>query len=782
MNRFFDQVRTLFIRAKQFFQRQSSVRKILIVGFVLFGIPLLGCCLLFLVVWSGLTGSLPDREELRAVQNPVATEVYSADSVLLGRYFIQERSDVRFEDIPPHVLKALQATEDIRFFEHNGTDTRSFLRVLVKSILLQDESSGGGSTITQQLAKNLFPRRRYWFLSVPINKVREMIVAGRLESIYSKNEILTLYLNTIPFGDNTYGIETAAQRFFSVPTKKLNPQQGAVLVGMLKATYSYNPRVFPERSLQRRNVVLEQMKKYEMLTIKASDSLKALPLKLQYNRITHHEGLAPYFRDYIREQLTEWCRTHTRADGDLYNLYTSGLKVYTTIDSRLQRYAEDAVREQMAATQKKFDNHWSKTKPWDKHPEILKDAVRRSARYERLKSQGLSHDQIMKTMDEKVLMNVFSWEGEKEVMMSPLDSIRHYLSFLNAGVLAMDPSNGAIRAWVGGVNHNYFQYDHVKKTTRRQVGSTFKPIVYAAALEHGVDPCDYISAEKIIYTNEEEWTPANSGEENYDLKYSMAGGLAYSVNTVSVKVLEKAGIQNTISLARKMGIEAEIPSVPSMALGVADISMTEMVSAYACFANQGKSVEPNYLTSITDREGTVLEKFKTAASEQALSSESATLMLHMLKRTIDEGTGSRLRNQYGINGDVAGKTGTTQSNADGWFIAVMPKLVVGAWVGADDPRIHFRTTSLGQGASTALPIVGKMLRHAQMDPETKPLLRGQFPGLSASLQRKIDCPLYKSDTNIFERIFGKRKSDNRRAFGESEKKKKGFLKKLFGNR
>jgi penicillin-binding protein 1A len=781
-NRFFDQVRFQLVRIKQFFQRQSSVRKFLIVGFLFFGVPLLGLLLLFLLVWSGLTGRLPNQDELRVVQNPVSTEVYSADSVLLGRYFIQERSDITYENIPAHVLHAVQATEDVRFYEHNGIDTRSFVRVLVKSILLQDESSGGGSTITQQLAKNLYPRRNYWLFTMPINKMREMIIASRLENVYDKKEIITLYLNTIPFGDNTYGIEAASQRFFSTPARKLTTVQGAVLIGMLKATYYYNPRVFPDRAHQRRNTVLGQMKKYNMISSHQYDSMKELPLVLKYNRITHHEGLAPYFRAYLRETLLEWCKTHYREDGEPYNLYTDGLKIYTTIDSRLQTHAEEAVRQQMTVIQRKFNDHWHDVKPWDKRPEIVTDAVHRSQRYRQLKEQKLSEEEITAIMEKPVLMNLFSWEGEKEKTMSPMDSIKHYLSFLNAGVLAMDPSQGAIRAWVGGINHHYFQFDHVRKSTRRQVGSTFKPIVYAAALEKGVDPCDYISAEKVVYTDRKEWTPANSGEENYDLKYSMPGALAYSVNTVSVKVLEKAGIQNTLALARKMGISSEMPSVPSLALGVADLSMTEIVQAYACFANEGKSVEPYYLTSITAADGKVLETFKPAEPEAALSEKSALMMLHMLKRTINEGTGSRLRTQYGIEGDIAGKTGTTQSNADGWFIAVMPDLVVGAWVGADDPRVHFRSTALGQGASTALPIVGKMLRQVQRDAEVKHFLSNHFPPLSASMQRSLSCPMFKSDTNIFERIFGKREKENRRAFGSRDKNKKGLFKKIFGNR
>jgi penicillin-binding protein 1A len=786
MNRFIGQGRVQFSKVKQFFLRQSNVRKILIVGFLFIGLPAVGVLLLFLTVWSGVLGELPDKETLRLVQNPVSAEIYSADSVLLGKYFIQERSDIRYEDIPQHVMQAVVATEDIRFHEHDGIDLRSFLRVLVKSILLQNESSGGGSTITQQLAKNLYPRKDYYLLSLPVNKTREMIIASRLEDVYDKKTLLTLYLNTIPFGDNTYGLEASSRRFFNVPAKKLTVDQGAVLIGMLKATYTYNPRIFPERATRRRNVVLAQMKKYAMLSPGQYDTLQALPLRLSYTKITHHEGPAPYFRDYIREELEAWCRAHTKTNGDPYDLYTDGLRIYTTIDSRLQAYAEEAVRRQMTVIQKKFNDHWGKRRPWDKEPGIVQDAIRHSDRYKNLVKQRLSKEAISKIMETPVVMNVFTWEGEEEVRMSPVDSIKHYLTFLNTGVLAMDPRQGAVKAWVGGINHHFFQYDHIRESTKRQVGSTFKPIVYAAALEQGVHPCDFISAEKTVYTDMDEWTPANAGEENYDLKYSMAGALAYSVNTVSVKVLEKAGIQNTLTLARKMGVRSAMPAVPSLALGVADLSMTEMVTAYACFANQGKAVTPFYMTAITTPDGQVLETFTPAPAEQALSPESAQLMLHMLRRTINEGTGVRLRTQYGITADIAGKTGTTQSNADGWFMAILPELVIGAWVGADDPRIHFRSTALGQGASTALPIVGNLLQQVQTDQEINSMMRHQFPELPFSLRNKLSCAMYKSDKNLFQRIFGKGKKEkeNRRAFGEGEKekkkKKKNFLEKLFG--
>ncbi len=768
-----------------FFQQKTLLGKLIITGGIVAGMLFGGILFLYLLVVSEMLGDVPNREELRQVENPVASEVYSADSVLLGRYFIQERSDIRFDQIPSHVTDALLTTEDVRFYVHHGIDYRSLTRVLFKSLLLQDDASGGGSTLTQQLVKNLYPRKNYWLFSLLINKMREMIVASRLEKVYDKNSLLALYLNTVPFGDNTYGIESAAQRFFSRSTKKLSIDQGAVLIGMLKATYYYNPRIFPERSKQRRNVVLSQMEKYEKLKPVTADSLQTLPLILNYNRITHHSGLAPYFREYIRTELLAWCRDHTNDKGEPFNLYTDGLKIYTTLDSRLQRYAEEATRQQMALLQDRFLKHWGKSDPWHNQPNVLEDAIQKSDRYKGLKQSGLTHQQIMAEMKKPLVMNVFTWQGEKEVTMSPLDSIKHYLKFLNAGVLAMDPKQGAIRVWVGGIDHHYFQFDHVRESTKRQVGSTIKPIVYAAALENGERPCDYISAEKTTYKGVEEWTPLNT-EENYDLKYSMEGGLTYSVNTVAVHVLEKAGIDNTVSLAQKMGITSELDPVPSLALGTPSISVTEMVAAYSCMTNNGKTVKPFYITSIASRNDVALERFKPVLGDQVLTTENAQMLVHMLKRAVNEGTGAGMRSRFGINNDMSGKTGTTQSNADGWFIAMTPKLVVGSWVGADDPRIRFRSTALGQGASTALPIVATFFQQVNADAEFKQLTRARFSPLPASLERRLSCDPYKTDTNVLEKIFGKKEKESTRTFGEKEKqnekkKKKGFFKKLFGS-
>jgi len=726
------------------------------------------------LVWSGALGSLPDKTELQQIQNPVASEVYSADSVLIGRYFIYERSAIDFKKIPKHVIQAVIATEDIRFYEHHGIDQKSLGRVLVKSLLLR-QSSGGGSTLTQQLAKNLFPRKEYVILSMVINKLREIIIASRLEDIYDKDELLTLYLNTIPFGDNTYGLEAAAQRFFGVPTPKLSIHQAAVLVGMLKANYAYNPRIFPERSLKRRNVVLSQMEKYGMLTKPQADSIKNLPLALNYTKISHHSGLAPYFREYLRPQLLEWCKETLQQNGQPFNLYTDGLKIYTTIDSRLQRYAEEAMVSQMKILQAKFDQHIKKAKPWNKQPAILQDAIIRSDRYKTLKSNGLDHNEVIKIMDQPTLKNIFTWNGEEEHLISSIDSIRHHLKFLNTGVLAIDPHSGKVRAWVGGIDHHYFQYDHVRENTKRQVGSTFKPIVYAAALEQGIKPCDFISAAKTVYKNAEGWSPANT-ENNYDLKYSMTGAMVHSVNTVSVKLLEKAGISKTIQLSKKMGITSSLPAVPALALGVANVSMFEMVTAYCSFANSGYSVTPTYITSITSHDNKILAVFKSAPKQPVMSKQTAQSIVYMMRQVVNQGTASGI-NRFGIMTNLAGKTGTTQSNTDGWFIGITPNLVIGSWVGADDPRIHFRTTALGQGAKTAMPIVGDFLQRTYKDPSLATISDASFTPLPGDLERKLSCDFSKEDKNVFERIFGKRQTEEKKNFGE---KKKGFFERIFG--
>ena len=714
---------------------------------------------LIVATYLGVFGEIPTKKELTSINQQVATEIFSADSILLGRYYWQERSTVPPGEIPPALKHALVATEDARFYKHGGVDVRSLIRVLIKGIILQNESAGGGSTITQQLAKNLFPRRSFAILSLPINKLREIIIARRLENVYTKDEILVLYLNTVPFGDNVYGVRTAADRFFSSAVKNLTPDQAAVLVGMLKATHTYNPRIFPDRSKQRRNVVLAQMEKYSFITTEEKESLQLKPLGLRYNRVTHNSGLAPYFREYIKNDLLAWCATHERPDGKPYNLYTDGLKIYTTIDSRLQQYAEMAMQSHLKELQKKFMRQVERATV----DEVVSGQLKKLPKYKALKKKGLSEKEILAEMKKPALRKVFTWDGGKEQEISAYDSLKHHLQFLQAGVAALEPQTGHVKSWVGGIDHEFFQYDHVKESTKRQIGSTFKPIVYAAALERGVDPCDYVSARQTSYSNVEDWTPQNSSADSYDKKYSMEGGLAGSVNTVSIRLLEKAGIGQTIATAKRMGIKSDLPNVPSIALGSPSISIIEMVSAYAVFANEGNYMQPVFITAITDQRGKVLEQFEAPKKEAAISESTADMMIHMLERVVNEGTGSSLRARYGLTNDIAGKTGTTQSNTDGWFIGITPKLVVGAWVGADDPRLHFRNTSQGQGSATALPIVGRLLQHAGKDKRLSDITKAKFPPLAPELLARLDCDLERSDRNFFQRLFNiKRKVKDRK--------------------
>lgn len=712
--------------------------------------PFIFVLLLLCVVWY----ETPWNSDLRNIRNQVASEVYSADSVLLGRYYIQDRTEVAYEDISQAVMDALIATEDVRFYEHEGVDYVSLGRVFWKSILQQDESAGGGSTLTQQLAKNLYPRKNYWVLSMLINKMREFRTAMKLEGIYDKKELITLYLNTVPFADNVFGIEAAAKRFYSVRAKDLTTDQAAVLIGMLKATYSYNPRLFPDRALTRRNVVLGQMVKYGYLPTEKADSLKELPIELNYNKVSHHQGLAPYFREYLKRELLAWCRDHQKEDGTNYNLYTDGLKIYTTIDSKLQAYAEQAVTEQMTLIQKSFFNHWGKEKPWKGKEEILDQAIQRSTRYQRLAEQGLNEEEIMQQLQKRIPMTVFDWSGAEEKMMSPVDSIIHHLQYLNAGFLAMEPGSGKVKAWVGGIDHDFFQYDHVNSGTKRQVGSIFKPIVFAKAIEEGLSPCEMVSASQQTYIDKEgkKWTPRNS-QNDYQVEYSMRGALAYSINTVSVKWIQKAGVNETISLAKDMGINSEMPDVPSIALGSSSISLMEMTSVYGCLANNGVTSLPYYVSHIKDGNGKVYDTERPPAhGKRVLSERTANIMIHMLKSVVNEGTAARLRYQYGIYNDVAGKTGTTQANADGWFMAMTPELVVGTWVGADDPRIRFRTTELGQGSSTALPITATFFRNVNKDKSFESITKAKFKNIPPELQREMNCDLYELDDRVIYEI------------------------------
>ncbi len=706
------------------------------------GAVALGLFVMYIFILLGVFGLVPGKSELQAVNNYTASEVYSQDSILLGKYFIQNRTNANFEDLPPHLIAALVATEDARFYEHKGVDFISFIRVLILSIILNDDA-GGGSTITQQLAKNLYDREDYGPLSMPVNKFREMIIAGRLEDVYTKEEILALYFNTVPFGEDCYGIEAGSLRFFNTTPNNLNIEQSAVLVGLLKANTTYNPRLHPDKSTIRRNTVLNLMVGHEnqYLTQAEADSLKQIPITLNYRRESASEGLAPYFREFLKGELEKWAEANPKPDGTTWNIYTDGLKIYTSINGKLQQYAETAMEEHMAYLQNQFDKSWGKTLPWKNSKiDVVGTARKRSERYQFLKSQGYSDKGINKRFDEPVPTTIFTWKGPVDTLMTPNDSLMHHLKFMHTGFLAMEPKTGYILVWVGGIDHQFFKYDHVK--SKRQVGSTFKPIVYATAIEQGIDPCAYIPNQLTDYNG---WSPGNSDGE-YGGYYSMMGGLTHSVNTVAASLINQTGVQPVIDEARKMGITSELPRVPSIALGTPSISLQEMVTAYSCFANRGLKATPQYLVRIETATGEILFEHEQIKKTRALSQETADLMIQIMRSVVNNGTARRLRGTYGLGIDIAGKTGTTQNNTDGWFIGYNSRIVAGAWVGAEDQSIKWRSTALGQGAATALPIFGKFMYASTRDPETRKYVTGGFNAPADSVLSRIECAMWIPDS------------------------------------
>ncbi|MEM1320262.1 MAG: transglycosylase domain-containing protein [Bacteroidota bacterium] len=714
-------------------------------------VGLFSLLLFFQLIRFGAFGHLPTAEELKDIQNHAASEVYSADGVLLGKYFVENRTPVGVDEVSTDIVNALIATEDARFFDHHGVDMRASMRVLFKTILMNDESSGGGSTLSQQLAKNLFQRKRYRLLSIPINKIREMYVARRLERVYTKEELLNLYLNTVPFGGKIYGVEVAARQFFSTTAKEVKTEEAAVLVGMLKANTYYNPQRNPKNATRRRNTVLSQMHKYGYLSKAVCDSLKALPLEVKYQRESNNEGLATFFREHLRQELAEEVEKYEKSDGTPYNLYTDGLRIYTTIHSDMQRYAEEAVSTHMSQLQKSFDKHWKGRKPWG-NESVLGVEIQRSNRYKSMKANGATEEEIEKAFNTPMNMTIFTYKGDEQKTMTPLDSIKYYYALLNAGFLVTDPSTGAIRAWVGGIDHKYFKYDHIK--SRRQVGSTFKPIVYASAIRSGFQPCDYYYNRLVTYTEYEDWRPENADGE-YGGLYSMQGALTKSINSVAVDLIIRNSVDSVRTLAAEMGIRNNIPKAPAIALGAVDASLLEMTQVYATFANRGVRPEIQYLSRIENSRGEIIAEFGHDPStfEEVMTADEADIMTKMMEAVVDSGTARRLRYRYGLKGALAGKTGTTQSHTDGWFMGYTPRLVGGVWVGGESPRVRFRSLSLGQGANTALPIWGHFLKKLYADPAFRKWKAEGFAPTSYEVADALDCapfmeelPLLAADT------------------------------------
>jgi penicillin-binding protein 1A len=721
--------------------------------------------LIFLLASFGLFGEMPDHTVLENPKTNLATEIISSDDKTLGKFYLNDnRTPVDYSELPQNLVDALIATEDARFRDHSGIDARGTLRAIFKL-----GSGGGASTISQQLAKNLFHGEGSKnIIERVLQKAKEWIIAIRLERQYTKDEIIAMYLNIVDFNNNADGIRSAARIYFGKEPKDLDVKESAMIVGMLKNPSLYNPRPHrnPVGTRNRRNVVLSQMEKYDFITEEVRDSIQKLELELNYSPESHREGTATYFRAYLTDFMKKWIDENPKPDGSKYNLYNDGLKVYTTIDSRMQKYAEDAVEKHMPRLQAEFFNQntpeRNKTAPFldlkpDEITSILNRGMRQSERWRIMKANGKSESEIIASFNKPTAMTVFSWKGEIDTIMKPMDSMRYYKSFLHTGMMSMDPQTGHVKAWVGGINMKHFQYDHVKQG-KRQVGSTFKPFVYATAIDQlHLSPCDTFPNTKVTieagkFGNPEAWSPENS-----DFKYggfkTLKNALANSTNTITARLMDQVGPQPVVDMAKKLGVESDIPAVPAIALGTPDLSVYEMVAAYATFANKGVYNEPVLVTRIEDKNGTVLYQF-TPKTKDVLSEEVAYVTTNLMQGVTEDGSGARLRTKgadqwnvvykeiitgypYEFTNPIAGKTGTTQNNSDGWFMGMVPNLVTGVWVGADDRAAHFRNTAYGQGASMALPIWGLYMKSCY-DDKTLDISKADFER-PQNLSIRVNC-------------------------------------------
>ena len=757
-------------------------------------VGIIGVFVFFWLISAGKLGFMPTFEELENPNNRFASEVYFADGPIMNRYFEKEnRKYIEYREIPQSVIDALIATEDVRFYDHSGVDVRGLFRV-AKGLLTANTSAGGGSTISQQLAKMLFPRESDLnVFELAIRKFREWVIAVRLEKSYTKEEILTMYLNKYDFLNLAVGISSAADIYFQVPLDSLKVEQAAMLIGMAKNSSYYNPVRRPELTLNRRNVVLSQMYKYDKITREECDSLKKLPLGLNFKRVDHKEGLATYFREYLRLFMTAnkpdrkryrdlsqfrldsivwetnplygWCKKNVKVDGSHYDLYSDGLKIYTTLDSRMQKYAEEAVREHLSQDlQPLFDKEKVKKlrPPFsnDMTPaeieEVLDRSIRQSERYRVLSKQGMSFDEIRKTFDQPLEMQVFTWSGIRDTVMTPLDSIKHYKSFFRSGFMVMQPQTGYIKAYVGGPDYRYFMYDMVS-AGKRQVGSTIKPILYTLAMQEGLGPCDKVPniPQTFILPTGEPWS-ARGGTKRQGEMVTLRWGLANSENNISAWVLKQFTPEAVAQMAHKMGITSFIDPVPSVFLGTAEITVKEMVAAYSIFANKGVYNSPLPVYRIEDKYGNVLQEFRPE-SREVITENTAYLMCNLLEGVVTGGTGVRLRYKYKLMNPMGGKTGTTQKHADGWFMGVTPDLVGGVRVGAEDRSIHFQNLANGQGASMALPIWAKFLLKAYADPRLK--MSDRPFDRPAGINKRLDCDETISEAEVKEMNNGIREDE-----------------------
>lgn len=744
---------------------------------------------IFTLIGNEFFGPIPSFEELENPKSNIASEVISEDNVVLGNYYIQNRTFIDYEEISPNVYNALIATEDIRFYKHCGIDSRGLCRVAVKTLFMGNRGAGGGSTITQQLAKNLFPRdttRNSSKLArgakLAITKFKEWITAVKLERNYTKNEILAMYLNIVEYGNNAFGIKSAAKTFFNTVPDSLKIEEAALLVGVVNAPTRYSPVRNPESSLQRRNVVLGQMMKYGYLARNEYDSIVKIPINLNFKEQDHNQGLGTYYREMIRIMMTAnkpvrinyysedlfkedsiqwetnplygWCNKNTKPDGTPYNLYRDGLKIYGTLNSKMQSYAEEALQQHLKKEmQPALDAEIRARKnlfirndlTQEQIDGIMYRAMRQTERYRLLRNAGKSKEEIYANFNTPRKMTVFTWKGDRDTTMSPLDSIKYYKKFLRASFMAMNPHNGHIKVYVGGPNFRHFKYDMVKQG-KRQVGSTIKPFIYTLAMQEGYSPCyELPNVPQTFIVGDTTWTPKNSGRSKYDGQMvTLKWGLANSSNNISAWVMKQFTPEAAAAMVNQLGIKSKIPPVVSLFLGTIDFSLFEMVGAYTTYANKGVHVEPIFVSRIEDRNGNTISTFNTTKTE-AISEETAYLMVNLLESVINHGTGGRIRYKYNLKGEIGGKTGTSQNHSDGWFMAITPNLVGGVWSGCEDRAVHFETIALGQGANMSLPIFGRFLQKVYADPSL-----GITPDLvfdTPISQKYIDlnCDKYMSD-------------------------------------
>ena len=718
-------------------------------------------------VYYGAFGHIQTSKELLDYKNATASRVLSDEGELIGKFFAENRTNVSFQQIPLTLIDALIATEDVRFFEHEGIDSRSLARVLIKSVLFNNRNSGGGSTITQQLAKNMFGRKESGILTMPVNKTKEAFLAGRLESEYTKEEILTLYLNTVSFGENLFGIEAASARYFNRRVEQLKIEESAILVGMLKAPSYYNPHLHPENARNRRNVVISQMEKYNYLEIKEADSLRKLPLVLDYNNF-ELKGAADYFLVQAKNETEKILQDVFSATGKKWDPEEDGLIITTTLNLSFQVLALESFQEHLSVMQKRLSEQYNSLTGKKITAEITENILKQK--------------NLLNRADEIILEAIFDWNGSYTDSITVRDSVMKALTLLHAGLLALDPTTGAVKAWVGGVDFKTQPYDQV--LARRQLASAFKPILYAVALEEGMEPCQYLDNDSVVLSEFEDWSPENY-DHSFGGKYSLAGALAKSMNIPTLSLFLKIGFEKLDSLWTKMGFSFSLNNTPALALGTAEASISELAVAYSSFANGGYIVKPQFILSISTADGEVIFQNKfTHGRNRVLTERSSLLLSEILQKAIREGTGVSLKSTFGVTAPLAGKTGTSQNYSDAWFAAFNPKVTIVTRVGASSPHIHFNNGLYGSGSTLALPLVALTLKKIESDPDLTDKFISPFPSLPPELAGALDCPDFKKD-NLFDKfldLFKKKENPYKEDDKKAEKNKNSLLNRIFRKR